>query len=448
MAACTIGSRHSRVLAQGPSLSPAQRILAGYLAFPGGSLPAGLKPQAISPVPNSLAAAQASDPVEVQAILDRARLDGLEQEFLQSLAGSAAHLEVDVILFRDSVGADADATDPGGATAVPAPSYGDVSAGFTLSAGDKEVTALSFAVGRLEVQVNEFGLEPARQTRRTFCHWRSSWPSRLPFHRPLRRPTNWRFCRRRRLRNRSFTMPMRCSSSTFLQPLPPSQLLAAAYSGASTTLTNAGVTGIASAPRITASDLDTAWGQFLPAYQALEAQAPSSLSPQNLAYAAASAMYSNLNCHTHFDSPSVYSNLIESLQATAQAGTGFDLWLSADHSTVAIERVQPGSPADQAGLQAGDVIQAINHQSLAEAAPRLDELLNGPAGSSITLTVQRSGVAQPFDATVVLQPLQPLYRAASRPAGRVGYIELDGFDDGDVAFDAVSSALNNFQAAG
>ena len=445
VAACAFGSPRSSALAQ-QSLSPAQRILAGYLSFPSGALPAGLKPQAISPVPNSVAAAEASDPMEVQKILDRARLDGLEQEFLQRLAGSP-HLVVDVTLFRDSAGADADVTDPGPATAVPVPSFGDVSAGYSLSAGSNGVTALSFASGRLEVEVTEVG--PTGSTSQAdilplaqLMASQAAVPPAAPT------PDELAVLQTQTAPESILHDAYSLLVQHLLQPLPPSQVLASAYRGASTALAGAGVTDIPAAPSITAGDLDTAWGQFLPAYQALEGRAPNSLSLANLAYAAATEMYSNLNCHTHFDSPPVYSSLIESLQATEAAGTGFDLWVSPDRSTVAIERVEQNSPADQAGLQPGDVIQSINHQSLAEAAPHLNDLLSGPAGSSITLTIQRGGVAQPFDVTVILQPLQPVTEWHRLLQGGIGYIELDGFDDGDVAFNDVSNALSDFQTAG
>ncbi len=54
--------------------------------------------------------------------------------------------------------------------------------------------------------------------------------------------------------------------------------------------------------------------------------------------------------------------------------------------------VLPSSPAEQAGLQAGDVIVSVNGKYLSSVAPENQiSLLRGNSGSSVNLTVSRGG---------------------------------------------------------
>jgi putative serine protease PepD len=56
-----------------------------------------------------------------------------------------------------------------------------------------------------------------------------------------------------------------------------------------------------------------------------------------------------------------------------------------------LQEVVAGSPAVQAGLQTGDVIVAINGQSLDERHPLVSLLVEYVAGETITLDILRNG---------------------------------------------------------
>jgi|SRR5579859_1130202 len=53
--------------------------------------------------------------------------------------------------------------------------------------------------------------------------------------------------------------------------------------------------------------------------------------------------------------------------------------------------VRPGSPAEQAGLRAGDVIVAVNHTPVPDAAGLEAALSHPPADGPITIQYQRDG---------------------------------------------------------
>lgn len=431
-------------------LTPAQQVVVRYL-FPTGTNPPGLTQQDITPLDNVLVAALAEDPAAVQNIVTRARLDGLEQDFVPSAAASKTQIQLQVSLFRDSTGASADVADPSllaglPLATVPAPMFGDTSAGYATKSTSLETTNLIFSSGRLEVLVSELG--PAGSTNQTdIVPLTRLMEGKAKLAPPAPTPEELAILQTQTSPESILKDAFEILQENYLTKLPPSQLLGAAYKGASKALADAGVTGVPDAPSVTSDDPDTAWSQFLPGYQALAKLAPSSLSNRDLAYAAATEMYNNLNCHTTFFTPTMYSREIADLKGQEEARIGILLQKFPD-STYAILRVEPNSPAQQAGLKAGDVIKAIDHKTQDQLGMHFTEQFIGPVGSPVTLTIQRPGMDQPLDLTIVRQLIKPIIEQHSILPGGIGYVELDDFTDGDQSYTGVANALADFAAAG
>jgi S1-C subfamily serine protease len=84
----------------------------------------------------------------------------------------------------------------------------------------------------------------------------------------------------------------------------------------------------------------------------------------------------------------------------------------ADAATIALRRpgsptsgayvggVRPGSPAEAAGLRAGDVIVAANGTAVGNAAALEAALRNAPPGQAIPLSYQRNGTTQQVAVTL------------------------------------------------
>ena len=106
-----------------------------------------------------------------------------------------------------------------------------------------------------------------------------------------------------------------------------------------------------------------------------------------------------------------------------------------------------GSPAEKAGLQAGDLILATDGTPLDGLnVDSARDKIRGPKGSVVTLTVQR-GTATPFDVTITRDVVQE-QEVVSRDLadGAVGYVKLSGFSDTSSV--AVHDALAAHVAAG
>jgi predicted metalloprotease with PDZ domain len=87
-------------------------------------------------------------------------------------------------------------------------------------------------------------------------------------------------------------------------------------------------------------------------------------------------------------------------QATAGGGSGYGAYLgtipdmTGSPGGVRITGVRAGSPAEQAGLTAGDVITAIGTKVVANLYDMTDALRSHQAGDTVVIVVQRGGAAQ------------------------------------------------------
>ena len=112
-----------------------------------------------------------------------------------------------------------------------------------------------------------------------------------------------------------------------------------------------------------------------------------------------------------------------------------------------IARPLPGSPAEQAGLETGDVVLAVDGTSLDGLNPdQARNKIRGPKGTSVRLTIQRAGAA-PFDVTIVRATIQRQEVTTKDLAGgKIGYVRLEGFSE--TGADALVAAVKADVAKG
>jgi carboxyl-terminal processing protease len=92
-----------------------------------------------------------------------------------------------------------------------------------------------------------------------------------------------------------------------------------------------------------------------------------------------------------------------------------------------------GSPADQAGLRAGDVIEYIDNKATRDISLYdAKQLLNGNAGTEVKLRVLRANTT-PFAMTVKRGSSRAPAAEARLDTGRVGILRINSFGDGDAA---------------
>ena len=87
------------------------------------------------------------------------------------------------------------------------------------------------------------------------------------------------------------------------------------------------------------------------------------------------------------------------------------------------------TPAEAAGIQAGDVVLAVDGESV-DGSTMNDQItqIRGEPGTDVTLTIQREG-GEPFDVTITRAEIELQEVETELLEGHIGYISLNGFSD-------------------
>lgn len=155
------------------------------------------------------------------------------------------------------------------------------------------------------------------------------------------------------------------------------------------------------------------------------------LSDQTLLYGAIRGMVDSLGDtgHTSFLTPEEVRLLQDSLDRSV---VGIGVTLSQRGGATIVTSVIPDSPARAAGIQKGDVIEAVDGESIAGLT--LDVLITrirGAAGTSVEVTLLRPATGQTLAFTMVRQELHvPAAAWAMVPGTTVALLSLSSFSDG------------------
>ena len=113
--------------------------------------------------------------------------------------------------------------------------------------------------------------------------------------------------------------------------------------------------------------------------------------------------------------------------------TGIGAELSQVASYLYVIAPVKGSPADQAGIKSGDIIEYIDTKATRDISLYdAKQLLNGPAGSEVKLRILRAN-SSPLTVTVKRGTTRAAPAEARMEAGRVGILRINSFADGEAA---------------
>jgi carboxyl-terminal processing protease len=114
-----------------------------------------------------------------------------------------------------------------------------------------------------------------------------------------------------------------------------------------------------------------------------------------------------------------------------QVGIGAEL--SQASSFLYVVAPVKGSPADQAGVRAGDVIEYIDGKATRDISLYdARQLLNGAAGTEVKLRILRSG-ARPLTLSVKRGTFRAPAAEAHMEQGRIGVLRINSLDSGEAA---------------
>ena len=154
-------------------------------------------------------------------------------------------------------------------------------------------------------------------------------------------------------------------------------------------------------------------------FERIRAQYVEDVDPGDLIEAAINGMLTSLDPHSSYLSPKDAEKMRE--QTRGEFG-GLGIEVTQEEGFVKVVSPIDGTPAAEAGIEAGDFITHVDGESLLGLG--LDdavEMMRGPVGSEILITVVREGEPEPFDVSIVRDTIQlTAVRARTYPKMKEG----------------------------
>ncbi|NTW02789.1 MAG: S41 family peptidase [Oscillochloris sp.] len=161
---------------------------------------------------------------------------------------------------------------------------------------------------------------------------------------------------------------------------------------------------------------------------------PKPLDRQKLVYGAIKGMLSALDDqYTTFQEPDLAAQSRETMQGAFE---GIGVFLRVVAGEIVVDRPIKGSPAVKAGIEAGDVLMAIDGTVLAplvsglsdtDATAKVAALIRGPKGSVVTISIRRGVDTQPFDMQITRDEVPIISVNVQMLDNGVAYIQITEF---------------------
>ncbi|MBQ6519384.1 MAG: S41 family peptidase [Anaerolineaceae bacterium] len=130
--------------------------------------------------------------------------------------------------------------------------------------------------------------------------------------------------------------------------------------------------------------------------------------------------------HTRYANPTEYQAEVDSSAGNYQ---GIGAYVDVTGEYVKINSTMAGSPAEEAGLQSGDLVIALNGEDVTGKDPNVVLYdIRGPEGTSVTLTIQREG-SDPFDVEIVRRRIETASVEGKMLENGIAYVSMEQFGD-------------------
>ena len=161
-------------------------------------------------------------------------------------------------------------------------------------------------------------------------------------------------------------------------------------------------------------------------FERIRAQYVEQVDEADLIEAAINGMLTSLDPHSSYLSPEDASEM--RVQTRGEFG-GLGIEVTQEEGFVRVVSPIDDTPADAAGIESGDFITHVDGESILGLT--LDEavdLMRGPVGSEIIVTVVREGIDEPFDLSIIRDTIKPtVVRTSTR--GRTVVLRVTTFND-------------------
>lgn len=161
-------------------------------------------------------------------------------------------------------------------------------------------------------------------------------------------------------------------------------------------------------------------------FERIRAQYVEDVDEEELIEAAIDGMLTSLDPHSSYLSPKDAADM--QVQTSGSFG-GLGIEVTQEDGFVKVVAPMDGTPADIAGVEAGDFITHVDGESV--LGMTLDEtvdLMRGPVGSEIVITVVREGAEEPFDISIIRDTIK-LTAVRSRVEGNTVVLRVTTFNE-------------------
>ncbi|MTI00820.1 MULTISPECIES: S41 family peptidase [Alphaproteobacteria] len=161
-------------------------------------------------------------------------------------------------------------------------------------------------------------------------------------------------------------------------------------------------------------------------FERIRAQYVEEVESDELIEAAIDGMLTSLDPHSSYLSPDDAEQM--RVQTRGEFG-GLGIEVTQEEGFVKVVSPIDDTPADEAGIEAGDFITHVDGESiLGLTLDKAVDLMRGPVGSEIVITVVREGEQEPFDVTIIRDTIK-LTAVRARTEGTSVVLRVTTFND-------------------
>ena len=203
-------------------------------------------------------------------------------------------------------------------------------------------------------------------------------------------------------------------------------------------------TGPSDAQTATPQDLQTRFKPFWEAWQIIHQQyVDQPVDDTKLMEGAINGMMESLgDAHSTYMSPEVYKEANSELAGSYE---GIGAIVDTTGSVLTLVSMFPGSPAEKAGLESGDQVIGVDHQSMTGINPELvRQKVIGPAGTTVHLTITRKGTTGPLEFDVTRAKIEVPSASGKMLNNGIAYVQISTF--GDNTTKELTAALKTLMA--
>jgi carboxyl-terminal processing protease len=161
-------------------------------------------------------------------------------------------------------------------------------------------------------------------------------------------------------------------------------------------------------------------------FERIRAQYVEEVDSEELIEAAINGMLTSLDPHSSYMGAKDFDDM--QVQTRGEFG-GLGIEVTQEEGFVKVVAPMDGTPADAAGIEAGDFITHVDGESvLGLTLDQAVEMMRGPVGSEIIITVVREGVEEPFDVSIIRDTIK-LTAVRSRVVGNTVVLRITTFND-------------------